>query len=121
VRADVAAKANGQTLRLALVRAFAMGVEAAGHAAATLTQYFRPRCLAMCGVCAGRPDWTNLGDVIIADRVWRYDVGELVNATPGAVPQFNSDLMTIPSRHGGSSLRSSSQSRRRRAGLPSAR
>jgi nucleoside phosphorylase len=35
----------------------------------------------MCGVCAGRPGWTELGDVIVADRVYRYDVGEICEAT----------------------------------------
>ncbi len=32
----------------------------------------------MCGVFAGRPGWTELGDVIIADRVYRYDAGTRV-------------------------------------------
>lgn len=37
----------------------------------------QPRCLAMCGVCAGRRGDVNLGDVIVADRVWQYDFGAL--------------------------------------------
>lgn len=89
---------NGQPLTIALTRAFQMGVEASGNAAAQLTAFFHPRCLAMCGVCAGRPDWTNLGDVIVADRLWRYDVAELLNATPGAKPQFHPDVLQYPFR-----------------------
>ena len=37
--------------------------------ATALLDKYRPRCLAMCGVCAGRPGWTELGDVIIARGV----------------------------------------------------
>jgi nucleoside phosphorylase len=34
------------------------------------------RCLAMCGVCAGKRGEVELGDVIVADRVWQYDTGK---------------------------------------------
>ena len=43
--------------------------------ATALLNKYAPKCLAMCGVCAGRPGWTELGDVIVADRVYRYDAG----------------------------------------------
>lgn len=32
----------------------------------------------MCGVCAGRRRDVNLGDVIVADRLWTYDTGSTV-------------------------------------------
>ncbi|MFG1607743.1 hypothetical protein [Actinoplanes sp. NPDC049265] len=35
-----------------------------------------PRCVAMAGVCAGDPDQTVPGDVVIADRVHEYDEGK---------------------------------------------
>src|SRR5262249_13893777 len=46
-------------------------------AAAQLVPEHKVRCLAMCGVCAGRRGDVALGDVIIADRMWTYDTGKL--------------------------------------------
>src|SRR5262249_35850478 len=45
-------------------------------AAANALKDYDVRCLAMCGVCAGRRGDVALGDVIIADRVWQYDAGK---------------------------------------------
>jgi tetratricopeptide (TPR) repeat protein/nucleoside phosphorylase len=95
--AEFAAK-SGRPLRMALTRTVSMGSEAAAFAAAAFNGSHAPRCLAMCGVCAGRPGWTELGDVIIADRVYRYDVGELVNSKPRDTPEFRGDLITYPFR-----------------------
>ncbi|MFN7769343.1 MAG: hypothetical protein ACK5UC_19255, partial [Planctomycetaceae bacterium] len=83
---------SGKILKVALSRSGQMGGDAAGSAAAGLVKLLKPRCLAMCGVCAGRPGWTKLGDVIIADRVYRYDAGEIV--VQDGVQQFRSDITT---------------------------
>ena len=96
-RADLPA-AGGRVLRLALSKSFQMGTDSAGTLAGMLGEHLRPKCLAMCGVCAGRPTWTNLGDVIVADRVYRYDVGELLNTAPGGSAQFNADMLAHPLR-----------------------
>lgn len=65
-------------LRIAVVQAFGMGREQAAIAAAPLLErHPEIRCLAMCGVCAGRRGLVELGDVIIADRTWPYDAGKL--------------------------------------------
>lgn len=53
------------------------GVATAGIAG-PLISHFQPSCVAMCGVCAGRPGEVNLGDVIIADKVWYYDQGAVM-------------------------------------------
>lgn len=64
-------------LRVAIVRPFGMGRDHALSAAAPLlAQFPKIRCLAMCGVCAGRRGEVALGDVIIADRAWPYDAGK---------------------------------------------
>ncbi len=86
--------ADGKRLSFVLSKAFEIGGDGAGNAAARLVDYFKPRCLAMCGVCAGDPARVNLGDVIIADRVWRFDKGETENPTPGEKPVFRADTMT---------------------------
>ena len=66
----------GGALRIAVIQALGMGgVEAVSAAAPLLTDY-HIRCVAMCGVCAGRRGKVQLGDVIIADRMWTYDTGK---------------------------------------------
>jgi len=92
-----AADGSGR-LSVALCRAYEMGGESTGNAAARLVDAYQPRCLAMCGVCAGDPQKTQLGDVIVADRVYRYDVGEIVPPARGAPPTFRADTMTFPFR-----------------------
>jgi nucleoside phosphorylase/tetratricopeptide (TPR) repeat protein len=69
--------ANGAPLRVAVTRTLEVGGVAAASAAAPLVTAYRPSCLAMCGVCAGRRGKVQLGDVIIADRLWSYDTGKL--------------------------------------------
>ncbi|MFY0567443.1 tetratricopeptide repeat protein [Archangium lansingense] len=69
--------AGGGVLHVAVARAVMMGGVATASAAAALVQHYRPLCLAMCGVCAGRKGAVEQGDVIIANRLWDYDVGKL--------------------------------------------
>ncbi|HRI71477.1 MAG TPA: hypothetical protein PK156_44895, partial [Polyangium sp.] len=68
---------NGQPLQVAVTWATNMGGVAAASLAEQVLSAYRPRCIAMSGVCAGRRGATNIGDVIIADRVWMYDAGKL--------------------------------------------
>ena len=67
---------DGQPLRVALAQAGDMGAVAATNALLPLVEAYQPRCVAMCGVCAGRPGKTNLGDVIAADRLFFHDTGK---------------------------------------------
>ena len=85
---------HGGTMRVALTRAFGMGVEAAGNAAARLVEFYKPQCLAMCGVCAGNPKRAQLGDVIVGDRLYRYDVGEDVKTSPKSRKMFLAEITT---------------------------
>lgn len=70
---------SGHPLTVVLARAHEQRAEATATMATALLEEYRPRCLAMCGVCAGRPEWTELGDVIVADRIYRYDAGARVD------------------------------------------
>lgn len=67
-------------IRVAAASLTEMGTAATTDVAVTLTDQLRPHCLAMCGVCAGHPDDTDLGDVIIAERVFQHDNGKLTVA-----------------------------------------
>ncbi len=69
---------DGDTLRFVATYALEMGGVATANAAAPLLLNYKPRCLAMCGVCAGRRGDVRLGDVIIGDRLWTYDTGAIV-------------------------------------------
>ncbi|MCB9703901.1 MAG: TIR domain-containing protein [Myxococcales bacterium] len=63
-----------------------MAGSATAALAATLAERLKPACLAMCGVCAGHPTDTELGDVVLADRVFQHDEGK--NGADG----FQADL-----------------------------
>jgi len=64
---------DGGTLRVAVTRVLEKGGVATAYAAATLVRVYSPRCLAVCGVCAGRKGAVEPGDVIVADRLWAHD------------------------------------------------
>ncbi|MFT3769331.1 MAG: tetratricopeptide repeat protein [Minicystis sp.] len=68
--------AGGGVLWVAVTQALGMGGVEAVSACAQLVATYQVRCLAMCGVCAGRRGEVALGDVIIADRMWAYDTGK---------------------------------------------
>ena len=68
---------DGHRLRVAATRATDQGAELTAVAATAMVRELRPTCLAMCGICAGRRGKVSLGDVIVADKVFKYDVGKL--------------------------------------------
>ncbi len=68
---------NGTSLNVLATWATGMGGVATAGLAERLIAEYSPRCLAMCGVCAGRRGDVNIGDVIVADRLWLYDAGKL--------------------------------------------
>ncbi len=67
---------GGRPLRVAVAQAGDMGAVSATNALLPLVDAWRPRCVAMSGVCAGRPGKTNLGDVIAAERLFFHDTGK---------------------------------------------
>jgi len=70
--------ADGRHLRVAQSRTGQMGGDATAYSASALVTRLKPQCLAMSGVCAGCPGWAHLGDVLIANQLYRYDAGERV-------------------------------------------
>ncbi len=67
--------AEGTSLQVAVTRPLEKGREHTANAIAPLVTHYRPLCLAMCGICAGRRGEVEQGDVIIASRLWSYDIG----------------------------------------------
>jgi nucleoside phosphorylase len=80
---DFASKGD-QPLRVAVARAPDMGATAAVSTLLPLIETLEPRCIAMCGVCAGRRKKVALGDVVAPDRLYYYDTGKQL---PGRVEQ----------------------------------
>ena len=80
---------QGFSFRVAAMWAYGMGATSAAALATELTKELKPQCLAMCGICAGRRDYVFLGDVIVADRVFRYDEGKRKEE------QFQPDITTF--------------------------
>jgi nucleoside phosphorylase len=88
---------EGGTLRVAVTWATDMGMVAASTAAIPLMEKYKPRCISMSGVCAGRQGKVELGDVIVADRLWTYDAGKLVREKDDdgkEVERFQGDVLT---------------------------
>ena len=69
-------KPGATDTRIALARPTRMGPAATAPLVAGLVTRMQPRCLAMCGVCAGNPSIVALGDVIFAEFAYVYDEGK---------------------------------------------
>jgi nucleoside phosphorylase len=66
---------DGRRLTVALARPIGMGGRSTAPLTTALVERLRPHCLAMCGVCAGNPADTVLGDVVVADVAYEWDEG----------------------------------------------
>lgn len=68
---------DGKTLfSVAVARPTRMGSIRTGSLATTLAGLLRPKCLVMCGVCAGNPKDLELGDVVVSELSYQYDEGK---------------------------------------------
>jgi nucleoside phosphorylase len=61
---------------VALARPTQMGGRVTGTFAATIADRLHPAALAMSGVCAGNPEETALGDVVVGEPVYEWDEGK---------------------------------------------
>ncbi|WP_338050303.1 histidine kinase [Rhizobium mesosinicum] len=68
-----------------------MGIAASAILSAKIIHQFRPRYLAMVGICAGRADKVSIGDLIIAEPTWDWGSGKVVSVD--GEPKF------LPSPH----------------------
>jgi nucleoside phosphorylase len=74
-----------------------MGEAQAATRSAALVAELRPAAIGMCGICAGNPGETNLGDIVAADRVYSYDHGKLIagaDAQGARIEEFRHDITT---------------------------
>jgi nucleoside phosphorylase len=68
---------GGGGVSMALARPVEMGDRTTAPFVTSLVERLRPACVAMCGVCAGNPADTALGDVVVAEPVYKWDEGKL--------------------------------------------
>jgi len=78
---------------IALVRAD-MGTDNAGPITQKMVDHLRPNFIAMCGICAGKPNDTKHGEVIIASKVFRYD-RKAIGLLPDGTPELKCDITTF--------------------------
>lgn len=76
---------DGQNITLGLALAADMGEVNITNLATRLSNELKPDCLAMTGICAGWRKKVQLGDVIVANRVFNYDCGKLIAFQNGTV------------------------------------
>ncbi|WP_405963407.1 TIR domain-containing protein [Streptomyces sp. NBC_00723] len=86
--------ADGSRMTVALARPTRMGATATAPVVSTLVERLKPRCLAMCGVCAGNPADVALGDVVVAELAYAYDEGKRTQSG------FEGDHRQIPTHDG---------------------
>jgi nucleoside phosphorylase len=69
---------QGKSFKIAVASPHEMGALATATLATDLTKELSPKILAMTGICAGRKGKVNLGDIIVAERVFEIDRGKVV-------------------------------------------
>jgi nucleoside phosphorylase/CheY-like chemotaxis protein len=68
---------NGASRKIVAAKAPGMGMAQAAILATKMLLHYRPRCVVMCGICAGvKSSDVNLGDVLVANPSWDYGSGK---------------------------------------------
>lgn len=70
---------NENGLNIALARGFEYGEVDAAIMTQTLYMTLKPKIIAMAGFCAGQRGKQTLGDVVIAEKVFNYDLGKQIS------------------------------------------
>lgn len=66
------------------------GLVSAAIATVKASEIFKPRAIAMCGICGGVDGESELGDLIVPDVSWNYQTGKIVAG------KLRPELMQIP-------------------------
>jgi nucleoside phosphorylase len=69
-------KFSGTQRKIVAARASAMGIAPAAVLATKMLLEFRPRCVVMCGICAGVRSAAGIGDLLVANPSWDYGSGK---------------------------------------------
>ncbi len=74
---------KGRRISVVVVAAPKMGLPAAAATAAKLISTFRPRYIAVAGICAGVRDKVDIGDILVADPCFDWGSGKWVRTKDG--------------------------------------
>jgi CheY-like chemotaxis protein len=77
-----------KSVAVVAVAAPRMGMPPATVAATKLIEAFRPRYLAITGICAGVRRKTRIGDILVADPCWDWGSGKWVRQKPSGTRKF---------------------------------
>lgn len=72
-------QADGQSFSVVAASAPRMGMPSAAVISSKIIQQFRPKFIAMVGICGGRNDKVNIGDIIVADPSWDWGSGKITS------------------------------------------
>ncbi|MEJ1126437.1 response regulator [Variovorax sp. CCNWLW225] len=75
-------KSGERTLALVAGTCLRMGSTEAALLAAKLIERYRPKIVAMAGICAGYEDKVGYGDVIVASPCWDYSMSSKITVVP---------------------------------------
>lgn len=70
---------DGHEYKIVCVSPNEMGIAASSISTLKLIEYFKPKYLFMTGIIAGIKGTTNIGDIIVAEPSWHYEVGKYLN------------------------------------------
>ncbi len=70
-------RATGGDISVIAAAAPRMGIAASAVLASKMISTFRPRYLAMTGICAGRLGKSNYGDIVVAEPSWDWGSGKM--------------------------------------------
>lgn len=70
-------KVSIQDIKIAVVTQTGMGMAMSSSLTTRAILAFNPKLVVMIGICAGRRDKVNLGDILFADQVYDYTAGKI--------------------------------------------
>ena len=75
-----------------LARGYRMGESDAAIMAQKLIDRLNPKVIAMAGFCAGKSGRVQLGDLIVANKIYNYDIGKQISPND-VLPEINSNTL----------------------------
>lgn len=92
----VVEREDGRKLTVMACSAPNMGMTAAATLATKANLKFRPKVVAMTGICAGRQGEINLGECLVASKTWDYGSGKFFGKTSDENARFAASPYQIP-------------------------
>lgn len=84
---------EGKVLKAVLVKLKDMGMVCATNTTDRIIHHFEPKCIIMTGICAGRKNAVNLGDIVVASQAWDYGSGSIEEVSK---PRNGKDIVFCP-------------------------